>query len=153
MEARVNRIRRLRLGAGDANGIGEWDAVVVVDGAEVSVRFARKPPDAVREFLRQSGFKWNAAEKEWRCQAEPTEVESQEERRMALAGDFPALLDILSRRRQAAGQATEGLVRKILQALESLRVVVFGGEWVEIHMPDVPGPQESESGGMRGGSE
>jgi hypothetical protein len=147
MEARVNSDWRLWLGAGGANEIGEWDAVVVVEGPEVSVRFARKPPDAVREFLRQNGFKWNAAEKEWRCRAEPTEAESREERRRALAGDFPALLDILSRRRQAADRAAEGLVREILQALESLRVVVFGGEWAEIHMPDVPGPQEPESGG------
>jgi hypothetical protein len=146
MEAHVNRIRRLRLGAGGANEIGEWDAVVVVEGAEVSVRFARKPPDAVREFLRRNGFKWNATEKEWRCQAEPMEVESQEERRRALAGDFSTVLDMLSQRRQAASQAAEGLVRELLQALEGLRVAVFRGEWVEIHMPDVPRPQESDSG-------
>jgi hypothetical protein len=109
----------------------------------------RKPPDAVREPLRRSGFKWSAAEKERRFRAEPMEVEGQEERRRAVAGDFPALLDTLSRRRQAAGQAAERLVRKILQALESLRVVVFRGSGRKSTCPTFRDPRNPRAGDER----
>ena len=77
------------------------DVVMKIEESLIIVRFQQKPPEAVLAFLRENGFRWNRERKEWYCNVEAFEVESEEERRSA-EDDFASILDVLANRQRAA---------------------------------------------------
>ena len=100
------------------------DVVMKIEESRIIVRFQQKPSEAVLAFLRENGFRWNRERKEWYCNVEAFEVESEEERRSA-EDDFASILDVLANRQRAAKLFTQALAEKILQTLDGMRVLLL----------------------------
>jgi len=129
-------VKRVSLNAANAIEVANEprDVTLSLEHRRVIVRFMRKPPDTVLEFLREHGFKWNKERKAWICNVEAAEVESAEEREAA-ANDFEATINILTKRQRAAKLFTQALAEEVLRALEGMRVVFIDTtrEIVEIY--------------------